>query len=244
LFEVTFKAKHDCPYVRFSAKYPDVKIAQWCNRKVDVLEVECGDIETFNRIGPSLRGLVLWKGGRVLSESFGDRNIQVITKTCRDFHLAPSISSVVEKHSFLSIQPVVYGDGWETHKTIGFREADFKNLFRALEKLGPVEVLSKRVYPEKSLIDTFAVSLSSIFKELTMKQVDAMVAALELGYYHVPKKISTEQLALKHKIPRTTFEEHLRKAEGKTLRGLAPFLLLYAQRPVGVQKATAEIVAR
>ena len=244
MFEVIFKAKHECPYVRFSEKYPDVKIAQWCNHRVDVLEIECRDIETFNRIGPSLRALLLWKGGKILSESFGERNIQVITKTCRDFQITPSISGVVEKNSFLEIPPVVYDGGWETHKTIGFREADFRNLFKSLERLGPVEVLNKRVYPEKSMIDTFAVSLGSVFQELTAKQVDAIATALESGYYQVPKKISTEQLALKVKVPRTTFEEHLRKAESKVLRGLAPFLLLYAQRPIGMQKVPAEIAAR
>jgi len=244
LFEVVFKAKHECPYIRFSEKYPDVKIAQWCNRRVDVLEIECRDIETFSRIGTSLQDLLLWKGGRILSESFGEKNIQVITKTCRDSHITPSISGVVEKNSFLEIPPVVYSGGWETHRTVGFREADFTNLFRGLERLGPVEVLSKRVYREKSMIDTFAVSLGSVFQPLTAKQLGAIATALESGYYQVPKRVSTEQLALKHKIPRTTFEEHLRKAESKVLRGLAPFLLLYAHRAVGMQEVTAEIVAR
>jgi len=244
LFEVVFKAKHECPYIRFSEKNPEVKIAQWCNRRVDVLEIECRDIETFSRIGPSLRGLLLWKGGRILSESFGEKNIQVITKTCRDSHIKPSISGVVEKNSCLEIPPVVYSGGWETHKTIGFREVDFTNLFKGLERLGPVEVLNKRVYQEKSMIDTFAVSLGSVFQDLTARQLDAIATALESGYYQVPKKISTEQLALKHKVPRTTFEEHLRKAESKVLRSLAPFLLLYAQRPIGMQKVAAEIVAR
>jgi len=121
---------------------------------------------------------------------------------------------------------------------------DFANLFKGLEKLGPVEDLNKRVYRDKSMIDTFAVSLGSVFQDLTARQLDAIATALESGYYQVPKKISTEQLALKHKVPRTTFEEHLRKAESKVLRSLAPFLLLYAQRPIGMQKVAAEIVAR
>jgi len=37
-------------------------------------------------------------------------------------------------------------------------------------RIWPVEILSKRVYPEKSMIDTFAVSLSAVFHELTAKQ--------------------------------------------------------------------------
>jgi predicted DNA binding protein len=238
LFEVTFRAKHECPYVRFSEKHQDVRVVQWCNRRIDVLEVECRDIETFNRIGPDLQDLLLWNGGRVLRKSFGEKNIQVITKTCRDVRISPSVSGVVEKNSCLEIQPVTYLGGWETHKTLGFREADYKNLFKNLEKLGPVEVLSKRVYPEKSMIDTFAVSLSLVFQGMTPKQVEAIAGALEMGYYQVPKRMTTEELAHKHKVPRTTFEEHLRKAESKVLQALAPYIILYARKPSGLKEAS------
>ena len=243
MFEVTFRAKHECPYVHFSERHPDVRIVQWCNRRIDILEIECRDIETFNRIGPDLQNLLLWKGGRVLRKSFGEKNIQVITKTCRDNRISPSISGVVEKNSCLEIQPVTYGSGWETHRIMGFRERDYKKLFKDLESLGPVEVLGKSVYREKSMIDTFAVSLSSVFRELTAKQAEAIAQALELGYYQVPKKVSTEQLAERNGVPRTTFEEHLRKAESKVLRALAPFIILYAQKPTGLREEP-ELVAK
>jgi hypothetical protein len=243
MFELTFRAKHDCPYVQFSEKHPDVRIVEWCNHKIDVLEVECGDIEMFNRIEPDLQRLLVWKGGKVLTKTFGPRNIQAITKTCRDDRISPSISGVVERNLCLDIQPVTYGGGWETHKAIGFRESDYKKLFKDLENLGPVEVVSKRIRPQKSMIDTFAVSLSSVFRELTGKQVEAIVAALELGYYQVPKRITTEELARKQSAPRTTYEEHLRKAESKVLRALAPYIILYAQRPVTLEE-TPQLLAR
>jgi len=242
MFEVIFRAKHECPYVNFSEKHPYVRMVQWCNRRIDVLEIECRDIETFSRIAPDLQNLLLWNGGKVLGKSFGEKNIQVITKTCRDTRISPSISGAVEKNSCLEIQPVTYGDGWETHRIMGFTERDYRKLFKDLKSLGPVEVLDKSVYPEKSMIDTFAVSLSSVFRTLTVKQTEAIASALELGYYQVPKKVSTEKLAEKNGVPRTTFEEHLRKAESKVLRTLAPFIILYAQRPNQLQ--AAELLAK
>jgi predicted DNA binding protein len=242
MFEVSFKAKHECPYVDFSLKHPDVRVVEWCNRRTDVLEVECRDIETFNRIEQDLQRLLVWKGGRVLRKTFGEKNIQVITKTCRDSQISPSISGTIEKHSCLEIPPVTYYGGWETHKVIGFRDTDFKKLFKDLAKLGPVEVLSKRVYGEKSMIDTFAVSLSTAFSDLTAKQADAIASALEFGYYQVPKKTTTQELALKQKVPRTTYEEHLRKAESKILRALSPYVLLYARRPSGLQEVAPQLV--
>jgi predicted DNA binding protein len=241
MFEVTFKARHECPYVDFSLKHPDVRVVEWCNRRTDVLEVECGDIETFNRIEQDLQRLLVWKGGRVLRKTFGEKNIQVITKTCRDSHISPSISGTIERNSCLEIPPVIYYGGWETHKVMGFRESDFKKLFKDLAKLGTAEVVSKRVYGEKSMIDTFAVSLSAAFSDLTAKQADAIATALEFGYYQVPKKTTTGELALKQKVPRTTYEEHLRKAESKILHALSPYVILYARRPTGLQEVAPQL---
>jgi hypothetical protein len=36
------------------------------------------------------------------------------------------------------------------------------------------------------------------------------------------------KIAEKHKVPRTTYEEHLRKAESKILRAIAPYVRMYA----------------
>ena len=59
-----------------------------------------------------------------------------------------------------------------------------------------------------------------------------LVFALENGYYQVPKKVTTEEIASKLKLPRTTYEEHLRKAEGKVLRSMAPYISLSPARPL------------
>ncbi|MGH9921025.1 MAG: helix-turn-helix domain-containing protein, partial [Nitrososphaerales archaeon] len=58
----------------------------------------------------------------------------------------------------------------------------------------------------------------------TSRQAQALVFALESGYYQVPKRVTTEEMATKLRIPRTTYEEHLRKAEGKVLRSIAPYI--------------------
>jgi len=244
MFEVSFRARHECPYVQFSMKYPEVRILEWCNLRTDVLEIACPDIETFNRIGPDLQSLLSWKGGRVLKKNFFERNLQVIVKTCRDSKIRTSISGVVEKNSCLEIPPIVYHDGWEERRVIGFREADYKKLFRALNDLGPVQILQKKALAERSMRDTFMISLSSVFSELTDKQLDALEAAVEYGYYQVPKRTTTEDIAQKHKVPRTTYEEHMRKAESKIFRAIAPYIRLYASRPQPQLERVPQIAAR
>jgi predicted DNA binding protein len=244
MFEVTFKIQHDCPYTRFSMKNPDVKVIEWCNNRIHVMEIDCPDIETFTRIEKDLSDLLLWKGGKVLKKSFLDRNLQLILKTCRCNKISPNVSDVIERNSCLGIPPDIYYGGWEEYRVIGFRENDYKKMFHELSQLGPVEILEKRVLPEKSLRDTFAISMSSVFSELTNKQVDSIVAALEHGYYQIPKKATAEEIALKHHTPRTTFEEHLRKAESKILRSIAPYVRLYAASDYHPGESMPEIVAK
>ena len=231
MFEVDFKLQHDCPYTRFSRKHPEVRLVEWCNKNVHVAEVDCADIETYTRVEPALKELLLWKGGKLLKKNFLEGNLQLIVRTCTCSKISPNILDVVEKHACLIVPPEVYYGGWEEYRVIGFREKDYKLMFEELNRLGPVQILRKRVIPDRSIRDFFVISVSSVFSEFTDRQVDSLLAALEYGYYQIPKKVTAEEIAFKHKVPRTTFEEHLRKAETKTFLAMAPYIRMYASRP-------------
>jgi predicted DNA binding protein len=244
MFEVSFRAQHECPYIHFSVRHPEVRIAEWCNRRTDVLEIDCQSAETFTRIDPDLRKLLLWRGARILKKTFGERNTQVITKTCRDTKISTTISGTIVRNSCLAIPPVIYHGGWETHRVIGFRESDYKKLFRDLNKLGPIEILSKKLLAEKSIQDTFVISLGTVFSGTTDKQIQAIAVALDCGYYNVPRKVTIDEIARKLGVPRTTYDEHLRKAETKVLHALAPFIMLRAHGPSRTTEAAQQIRAR
>ena len=206
-------------------------MVEWCNNHIHVTEVDCPDIETFTRIEPDLNELLLWQGGKVLKKNFLEGNLQLIVKTCRCGKISPNIADIVERNACLLIPPEIYVGGWEEYRVIGFRENDYKKMFQGLAELGPVEVIQKKVVAEKSLRDSFVISMSSVFSDLTDKQVGTMLSALEYGYYQIPKKTTAEEIARRHQVPRTTFEEHLRKAESKILRAMAPYVRMYATRP-------------
>ena len=244
MFEVYFRIQHDCPNTKFSMKHPEVKLVEWCNNHIHVIEVDCPDIETFTRIEPDLNDLLEWKGGKVLKKNFLEGNLQLIVKTCRCNKISPNVADVIESNSCLMIPPETYFGGWEEYRVIGFRENDYKKMFQELGELGPVEVMQKKALAEKSLRDSFVISISSMFSELTDKQVGTLLSALEYGYYQIPKKMTAEEIAGKHKVPRTTFEEHLRKAESKVLRAMAPYVRMYATRPQRPLEEQPKIIAR
>ena len=63
-------------------------------------------------------------------------------------------------------------------------------------------------------VDTKAESLLS---KLTVKQRQALLTAFALGYYDVPRRISSEELSHHLHADKSTIVEHLRKAERKLI---------------------------
>ena len=59
--------------------------------------------------------------------------------------------------------------------------------------------------------------LHQALPKLTPKQKEAFILARDLGYYNHPRKISVEQIAKRNNLSRSTFQEHLRKAESKIM---------------------------
>lgn len=71
-------------------------------------------------------------------------------------------------------------------------------------------------YKVVSLTDV-SFSPNSLLMRLTKKQRKAITMAYNLGYYDVPRRINSEQLAEKAKLGSSTMVEHLRKAERRLL---------------------------
>jgi predicted DNA binding protein len=83
---------------------------------------------------------------------------------------------------------------------------------------------------------------SQLFEDITDRQLAALQFALERGYYTQPRKTSLRELAEQTTVARSTFEEHLRKAENKLLTNAGQFLRLVTATsgadPLGVGETT------
>jgi hypothetical protein len=60
----------------------------------------------------------------------------------------------------------------------------------------------------------------SLLSKLSIKQKQALLTAFALGYYDVPRKISSEELSRHLNADKSTIVEHLRKAEKKLIDGI------------------------
>jgi len=223
LYETAFRLQHDCPLNDLSKQHPELVMSSWCNSDTDVLEIsrEGAEIDQFQEDVESM-----WRKMKVkpLRMSRSGPDLQVVVRHCGCNNIPAAVTPVFEKNRCLELQPCVYKGGWEYYRIISFSEKDARNVFAALGKFCQVEVISRRAIKSGAVKETMLVSTNALFGGLTRKQVQALVFALENGYYQVPKKVTTEEMASKLKLPRTTYEEHLRKAEGKVLRSMAPYI--------------------
>lgn len=134
--------------------------------------------------------------------------------------------NVWEPHEFIDAPPAIYQDGWGYFRVIGFEEEGTRNLFRDFNRLGPTELIRKRELPLSTL--PTSVWVNSLFADLTSKQMGAIPKAHRYGYYTSPRQITTENIAKGVGISRSTYEEHLRKAENQIMNALVPYLQLFA----------------
>ncbi len=220
--------QHEDGHNQLSKKFPNARFSLWCNSGTDILEIEADGFETFEGLQREMASTSKTHNSKIISKTYLQDKFQLVARTCMCG--GTPISPIIEEHNFMRIEPIVFMGGWEYHRLVGFDDHDAKGLLKTLDRIGKTEVLRKAA-SEGVTDDTFLLSLNSLFGQLTEKQIRALVSALENGYYEIPKRITADELAKKHGQPRSTFEEHVRKAERKVLLAMAPFMMMYARVP-------------
>jgi len=114
--------------------------------------------------------------------------------------------------------PALFSDGRELYRLIAPTRERLKQLLERLQEFGGanLEALAE-VGPEALQVQ---VDLGEVAGQLTKKQLAVLSTAVDAGYYDSPRRTSSERLAGSFSLSRTTFEEHLRKAEAKVLRSV------------------------
>ncbi|WP_435348339.1 helix-turn-helix domain-containing protein [Haloarchaeobius sp. HRN-SO-5] len=217
LYEASFRVRHECPYREFSERYPDITIREWYVSDCQVLEITAADAPTAD-LRDEIDDL-----GTVLHESVDDDGLHVVTQSCL-CSLEDTIVDRFEEHNCLYQPPTVHRHGWEHYTVVAFDEADVGALLRDLDGARDVDVLSKTAIEEQRIPHTTLAPVDQLFDDLTARQLAALQLALENGYYEQPRQTSLRELAAPTSVARSTFEEHLRKAENKLLTNAGRFL--------------------
>ena len=226
LFEVVFRAKYDHPLSKITEKNPTVKIYHWCNDHHDIMELILQRQEQYHQIRDDFTKVV-----EIVDEIHNGGNTHIITRMC-DCVGPNTVCSYLSNPSLLVIPPIAYEHGWEYFRIIAFKHEQAKKLLTKLREDGyNVEILRKMPF-DGYIASSLALTTDALFSGLTEKQMDALLTAFEQGYFRYPRGSDLQTIASKEKISRTTFLEHLKKAENKIITALIPFIQLFRQIPL------------
>lgn len=223
LFEVVLKASHDCPFGNISRRFPSLKMFVWCNREHEVIEIVVENEEQYRTVLEQLQ-----KIGGIIEESSDNGKVHLITKKCV-CNLENSVGKNIDEFNLLHISPVIYKQGWEYFRLVAFKHEDLKGLLQRLEERGFTFEVLRKVPFDGFIASSLTLTADALFSDLTAKQMDALVAAYNHGYYSLPRRADVTTIATKTRVPRTTFQEHLKKAENKLINSLMPYMQLFKQ---------------
>jgi predicted DNA binding protein len=219
LYETSIRVKHECPYREISERYPDLTIREWPLSDCQVLEITSKTTPTEELLDD------ISQIGTVLHESEDDDGYHVVTQSCL-CSLEQSIIDRFEEHNCLYQSPTIYRQGWEHYTVVAFDSADIRELLGDLRSDREIELLSKTSISETRIPHSMLAPANQLFENITDRQLAALQLALESGYYEQPRKTSLRDLADQTAVARSTYEEHLRKAENKLLTNAGQFLRL------------------
>lgn len=219
LWEVSFRAQYDYPFIRISGRFPELPISMWCIWNRELIQIPTEDERVLNSIEDEVG-----RAGRIVDRWVEAQKARILMLKCTCGDL-DSPWNIWEAHDFTDAPPAVYKDGWGYFRLITFDENATKGLFRDMGKRGQIELIRKR--PLTLSVLPTSVWVNSLFAELTGKQIDALLKAHRHGYYNSPRQITTESIANALGVSRSTYEEHLRKAENRIMSALVPYLQLY-----------------
>jgi predicted DNA binding protein len=223
MYEVVFKTTYDNFYSNLSRKYPSFKKYFWCNYTNDIIEIIVENLDEYRLV---IEELNEHKSSGIIEESSDQQKIHMIVKNC-SCEDENTVERYISSVNMLHIFPSILEKGWEYNRILFFRHEDFEALMQRLKENGfTVEILRKVPF-DGYLSGSLTFTADALLSDLTEKQVDALLTAHRYGYYNLPRRADVQTIATKIQVPRTTFQEHLKKAENKLIAALAPYVQLF-----------------
>ncbi len=217
------RIQHPCPYCDLSAAFPDVSMASWCNQAHDVLQITVSDARD---LVPVLEAVRKSLGSREVTRD--GASALTIIRACR-WDQFPSVTAVADRCDVWLIPPITYLAGWETHRILAPSPAAFSEFVKGVRRIGRIEILSSRPRERFDVVQDLGVLPVHLFDGLTERQVHVLVSAVEAGLLDVPSRSRIGDVARRDGISRSTFSEHLRKAQSRLSRNVYPMLKLRAR---------------
>jgi predicted DNA binding protein len=219
-WELSFRTRFRDPLVEFSAEFPEYPLSVWSVWTKELVQLPTDDARAVQRLESRLRRA---RRAIEVARTVESGRLYLLRET--DRRSESGTRGLITANDCLDVPPIVFREGWQYFQVVSFDEDRSRRLFRKLTERGPTELIRKREMPYGIL--SASPWIEGLFRELTERQVEAILAAHRRGYYASPRKVTTERIAQDLQRSSSTFEEHRRKAENRIIDALAPYLELY-----------------
>jgi len=217
-FEARLEVRHDCPYCILTERYPGLSISSWDNAAAHMAVVTSPDPQELEGFERELANFLPYAA---VSRQGDGLEVIIQNKDCDP----NAITALIGRCDCWCTQPTVAEGGWEHYRVFSWSKANILSLVGRIEKDGgQVRLEGMRQVGLPSMTEEMLVPAGSLLDGMTAKQVEVLTLAIERGYFESPARLSAEEMARMAGLSRSTFMEHLRKAEGKLLLNLLPLL--------------------
>lgn len=194
----------------------DVRVDLWCNDHCDLVRAVGDDApEVVTDIDATI-GVA----DRIVD---GEEHV-VVTDGCLATHRSDNVERYVGAHGCLLLPPLRYTGGQRVCRVLALDAGALSDLYRELLDDGyEVTVQSKRRV-ESVTSDTPVLDPGGLVPELTARQREVLLAAVDRGYYEIPRETTTAELADVVGVKRRTVEDHLRRAERKVVEAVREYV--------------------
>jgi len=218
MFEGEFKIRHECRYGSISQKNPHSRMMVWRNGEREVTEV-------IPRGGRDIASVVeeIAHQDDVIDIFQEDDRGYIVSRIhlCQVEHI---IEECIEEFGILAIYPIIFTAGWQYHRIVVFHHDHISKVFSKFEESCFVPWMLRKV-PFRGFSESqMTVTTEALFSDLTEKQTNAILTAYANGYYKIPRDAGLQSIAERLDLPRTTFQEHLKKAENKIMKAIVPHI--------------------
>ncbi len=230
LFDVALKITHlrtrphsQSSFEDLTRRFPSASVFIWCNRENDVIEIVVRNPEDYPLVVKEIQAAHIMD---VMEEIADEQRLYLNVHRCHCMN-HDTIVRHIGKLNILNIFPNMIENGWAYHRLIVFRHEDLEELLERFEKWGWHYKILRKTPFDGFVSSSLTMSADALFSGLTEKQMEAVLVAHRHGYYNLPRTADVKAIANKKKVPRTTFQEHLMKAENKLISALIPNIKLY-----------------
>ena len=211
MYEATFRVGDAAQPIPTAGR--EVRVDLWCNDHCDLVRAVGDDADAVLADIAATVGVA----DRVRD---GDEYVAV-TDGCLAAQRSDNVERYVGRHGCLLLPPLRYADGERISRVLALSGDALSRVYRDLVADDhDVAVESKRevntVPGDGPLLDP-----CGVVPQLTARQREVLLTAVEGGYYEIPRGTTTAAVAAAVGVERRTAEDHLRRAERKVIEAFA-----------------------